>query len=103
MKLKAGSEEFYFNPHLVSQVTLSPDRSSVTVHFVHGTHLTVPLETDADRAASAEFLGNLNDEQSGFIATANHLLNLKAALWIIIPEEGPIQVRSADNRTHLLH
>jgi hypothetical protein len=31
------------------------------------------------------------------------LLNLKSALLVIVPENGPIQVRSEDNRMHALY
>src|SRR5579864_2810915 len=101
MKLKTGSDELYFNPQLISLVHLSSDRTSLTVHFVNGTYLTAPAETDDDRTSMAEFLGKLTDE-IGFLVAGNELLNLKSALWISIPGDGPIQVHSADNRTHSL-
>jgi hypothetical protein len=85
MKLRTGTEERYFNARLVSQVTLSPEGSSLTVHFVDGTHYTVPIETEEDRVSSAELLSKLTAEDSGFISVENDLLNLKSAQWILPP------------------
>jgi len=102
MKLKTSTGDMYFNPQLISHVHLSPDQSLLTVHFVNGTNLAVPAETDEERTLLADFLGQLADEQSGFIAIGPEMLNLKSALWVAIPEEGLIQVRSGDNRTHSL-
>jgi hypothetical protein len=102
MKLKTSTGDVYFNLQLISQVYLSPDRSLLTVHFVNGTIFAAPFETDEDRTHLADFLGQLADERSGFIAVGKELLNLKSALWISIPDEGPIQVRSTDSRSHSL-
>jgi hypothetical protein len=102
MKLKTSTGDVYFNPQLISLVHLSPDHSFLIVHFVNGAHFTAPSETDEERTFVAEFLGKLTDEHSGFIAAGTELVNLKSALWITIPEKGPIQVHSGDNRTHAL-
>jgi len=102
MKLKTSSGAMYFNPHLISNVHLNADRSLLTVHFVTGTHFAFPAETDQERIFFAEFLAKLTDEQSGFAAVGNEVLNLKSALWIAIPDDSPIQIRSADGRTRTL-
>ena len=102
MKLKTSTGDVYMNPQLISLVHLSPDHSFLIVHFVNGTHFTAPSETDEERTFVAAFLGKLSDESSGFVAIGTELVNLKSALWITIPEEGPIQVHLADNRTHTL-
>jgi hypothetical protein len=99
MKLMTSSGEIHFNPHLIANVHLNSDRSLLTVHFIDGTHFGFPAETDEERTFFAAFLGKLTDEQSGFVATGNEVLNLKSALWISVPDEGPIQVRSGDSRT----
>jgi hypothetical protein len=99
MKLKTGSGEIYFNPHLIANVHLNSDRSLLTMHFVDGSHMGFPADTDDERMFAAEFLAKLTAEHTGFVAVANEVLNLKSALWITIPAEGPIQVRSSDSRT----
>ena len=99
MKLKTGSGEIYFNPHLIANVHLNSDRSLLTMHFVDGTHMGFPADTDEDRMFAAEFLEKMTAEHPGFVAVENEVLNLKSALWITVPAEGPIQVRSADSRT----
>jgi hypothetical protein len=98
MKLKTGSGEIYFNPHVISHLYLNSDRSLLTVHFVNGTHSSFPAETEEERMFVAEFLAKLTHEQSGFAAIGNEVLNLKSALWIVIPPEGPIQLRTGDSR-----
>src|ERR1700733_9740043 len=102
MKLRTNSGEVYFNPQLISRVYRSPDRSSMTVHFVNGTHFTSTAATDEERNLVAEFFGRLTEEHSGFIWNEDEVLNLKSALWVAISEEGPIQVRSGDNCPHSL-
>jgi len=102
MKLKTSTGETYFKPELISHVHLSPNHSLLLVHFVNGAHFALSAETDDERTFAADFLRKLADEHSGFIAAGTELVNLKSALWITIPEEGPIQVHSADNRTHTL-
>jgi hypothetical protein len=92
----------YFNTQLISQVHLGTDQSFLTVQFVNGTNFAVPGETDEERTFLADFLGQLIDERSGFVAIGKEMLNLKSALWVAIPEEGPILVRSGDNRSHSL-
>jgi hypothetical protein len=102
VKLKTATGDMYFNPQTISRVHLSPDHSLLTVHFVNGTVFTSPAGTDHERAVAAEFLAELMQEGSGFLSSGRELLNLKSALWISIPFEGPIQVRWGDNRTHSL-
>ena len=102
MKLQHSSGEMYFNPQLISHVNISPDRSLLTVHFVNGTTYGSTAESDEDRVFAAEFLAKLTEEVGGFLATGNEVLHLKSALWVSIPEDGPIQVRTADNRTRSL-
>ena len=102
MKLRTSSGEFHFNPQTVSHVHLNADRTLLTVHFIEGTHYGFDAATDADRIYFAEFLAKLTDESSGFIAIGNEVLNLKAALWISIPIEEPIQVRLGDSRTRIV-
>jgi hypothetical protein len=103
MKLRIKTGEVYFNPQLISRVHLSSDHSSLTVHFVNGTHFISTAETHEERNLVAEFLVRLTEENSGFVSNGDEVLNLKSALWIAISEEGPIQVRSADNCPHSLH
>jgi hypothetical protein len=100
MKLKTSKGETYFNPQLISHVHLSADHSLLTLHFVNGAALGIPADSEADRAGVAEFLGKLAGETSGFATVGSEMLNLKAAFWISIPEEGPAQVRAGDNRIH---
>jgi hypothetical protein len=102
MRLKTNTGEVHFNTQTISHVHLGPDRSMVTVHFVNDTRFGLSMETDDERTVAADLLAKLADEQSGFLPVGNELLNLRSALWILIPDEGPIQVRSADNRTHSL-
>jgi hypothetical protein len=102
MKLRTSTGDMYFNPQLISQVHLGPDQSFLTVHFVNGTNFAVPGESDEDRTFLADFLRQLIDERSGFIAVGMEMLNLKSALWVAIPDEGPILVRSGDNRSYSL-
>jgi len=102
MKLRDNTGEVYFNPHLISRVHRNPDRSSLTVYFVNGTHFTSTAATDEERNLVAEFLVRLTEQHSGFIWNGDEVLNLKSALWIAISEEGPIQVRSGDNCPHSL-
>jgi hypothetical protein len=102
MKLKTASGDVYFNPHLISHVHLNTDRSLLTVHFINGTHFGFPADSDEERLFFAEFLGHLTDDSNGFAAVGNEVLNLRAALWISIPEDGPIQIRSADGRARTL-
>ncbi len=98
MKLKTTSGDIYFNPHLISHVHLNSDRTLLTVHFTNGTHSGFSAETEEDRLFTATFLEQLTAEQSGFVAVGNEVLNLQAALWVTIPDEGPIQIRSGDSR-----
>ncbi len=102
MKIKSGSGMVHFNPHLISHVYLNSDGSLLTVHFVEGSHSGFPVETEEERASAAEFLGKLTDAQSGFVAMGSEVLNLKSALWIAVPAEGPIQIRLGDNRTRFV-
>lgn len=102
VKLKTATGDVYFNTQTISRVHLSPDHSLITVHFVNGTVFTSPAGTDHERAVVAEFLAELTQNCSGFLSSGRELLNLKSALWISIPFEGPIQVRWEDNRTHSL-
>src|SRR5262249_39100802 len=102
MKLKTGSGEIYFNPQLISHVYLNPDSSLLTVHFIDGTHSGFTVETEVERAFAAELLAKLTDQTSGFVSIGNEVLNLKAALWIGVPHEGPIQIRLGDNRTRIV-
>jgi hypothetical protein len=99
MKLKTSTGEVDFNRRLISHVHLSPDHSLLTVHFINGTHFGLAAETDEERVFAGEFLAKLADESSGFISVGNEVLNLKSAMWIAIPIDGPIQVRWADNLT----
>ncbi|HET6326073.1 MAG TPA: hypothetical protein VFG04_15455 [Planctomycetaceae bacterium] len=99
MRLKTGSGDVHFNPHLISHVHLNSDRTLLTVHFINGTHSGFAAETEEDRGFTAAFLEQLTAEQSGFVAVGNEVLNLKSALWVAIPDEGPIQIRSGDSRT----
>jgi hypothetical protein len=102
MKLHTTEGEMYFNPQLITQVHLSADGSLLTIHFVNGTNFAAPAETEEEQAFLAGFLRQLVTEESGFLANGRELLNLKAALWVTLPKEGPIQVRSADNRSYTL-
>jgi hypothetical protein len=102
MRLKTNDGEVFFNPQLVSHVHLSGDQSLLTVHFVNGTAYGISTETHVESTAVAEFLTELTAEKSGFVAVGSEVLNLKSALWIVIPEQGPVQVRSGDNRTRSL-
>jgi hypothetical protein len=102
MKLKTSSGEIHFNPQTISHVHLNADHTLLTVHFIEGTHYGFDAETDADHRYFAEFLAKLTDESSGFVAIGNEVLNLKAALWISIPLEEPIQVRLGDSRTRIV-
>jgi hypothetical protein len=103
LKLKTTTGDVYFNPHLIARVHLSPDHDMITVHFVNGTQFTSPAETAQDRTRVAEFLVRLTEKNRGFLACGKELLNLKSALLVIVPENGPIQVRSEDNRMHALY
>ncbi len=102
VKLKTATGEMYFNLPMISRVHLSADHSLITVHFIKGTPFTVPAETKEERARAAEFLSQLTAESSGFLSSGKELLNLKAALWVTIPDDGPILIRTDDNRTHSL-
>ncbi len=102
MKIKTGASETYFNPHLISHVYLNADSSLLTVHFVEGSHSGFPVETEEERASAAEFLKQLTIAPGGFATIGNEVLNLKAALWIAVPDEGPIQIRLGDNRTRMV-
>lgn len=102
LRLKTEAGEIYFNPQTIARVHLSSDHAQITVHFINGTHYTTPVDTDEERAVVAQFLIELTREQSGFYSSGGELLNLKTAYWILLPEDGPIEVRAADNRTHSL-
>ena len=102
MKLRTNSGEVYFNPPLISRVHLSPDHSTLTVHFVNGPHFISTAATDEERKLFAEFLVRVSEEDSAFISDGDEVLNLKSALWVAISEEGPIQLRSGDNCPHSL-
>src|SRR5262245_45307870 len=102
VKLKTATGEVYLNPQTISRVHLSPDHSMITVHFVSGTVFSSPAGTDRERAAVAEFLASLSEAGSGFLSSGRELLNLKSALSVTIPEEGPIQVLWQDKRAHSL-
>jgi len=102
VKLQTSTGEMHFNASQISRIHLSSDHSMITVHFVKGISFNVPAETDADRRRAAEFLAQLTAENSGFLASGKELLNLRAALWVTIPEDGPVLVRTDDNRTHAL-
>jgi hypothetical protein len=102
MRLKTVDGEMYFNPHLISHVHLSGDHSLITVHFVNGSTFGASTDTHVDPEAVADFLHQLSAETSGFLATGSEVLNLKSALWVAIPDDGPVQVRSSDNRTRNL-
>jgi hypothetical protein len=99
MKLKTRAGEVYFNTQFISHINLSSDHTLLTIHFANGTASGFSAETDVESTAVANFLEQLSDEKSGFVAIGSELLNLKAALWVAIPDDGPIQVRSSDNRT----
>jgi hypothetical protein len=102
VKLKTATGEVYLNPHTISRVHLSPDHSMITVHFVNGTVFSSPTGTEQERAVVAAFLAELSKDGSGFLSSGRELLNLRSALWISIPDDGPVQVRWEDNRTHSL-
>ncbi len=102
VKLRTANGDVYLNPQAISRVYLSPDHSMITVHFVNGTVFTSPAGTDQERSVVAAFLADLSEEGSGFLSSGRELLNLRSALWISIPDEGPVQVRWEDNRTHSL-
>ena len=102
MKLRTSTGEVYFNPQLISHVHLSPDHSLLTVHFLDRSHFGSTAESDEERTFAAEFVGKLTEVNSGFIAVGHEVLNLKSALWIAIPEEGPIQVCLGNNQTRSL-
>jgi hypothetical protein len=102
VRLKTSTGEVYLNSRTISRVYLSPDHSMITVHFVNGTVFSSPTGTDRERAVVAAFLAELSEEGSGFLSSGRELLNLLSALWVSIPEDGPIQVRWQDNRTHTL-
>ena len=102
VKLKTSTGEIYFNLPMISRVHLSPDHTLITVHFIRGTPFTVPADTKEERMRAAEFLSQLTADESGFLASGKELLNLRAALWVTIPDEGPILVRTEDNRTHTI-
>jgi hypothetical protein len=97
MRLRTSTGEVYFNSQLVSHVHLSPDHSLLSVHFVNGAHFGSSADTEMERTFAAEFLEQLTDEHSGFVVVGNEVLNLKSALSITIPVEGPIHARWADN------
>src|SRR5580704_13833228 len=99
VRLKTVDGEVYFNSHLVSHLHLSSDRSLLTIHFVNGSAFGASTETQVETEAVADFLHQLSDEKSGFVASGSELLNLRSALWVAIPDEGPMQIRSSDNRT----
>ncbi len=99
MKLKTRTGEVYFNTQFISHINLSSDHSLLTIHFANGTASGFSADTDVESTAIADFLQQLSDETSGFVAVGSELLNLKSALWVAIPDDGPIQVRSGDNRT----
>jgi hypothetical protein len=100
--LKTATGEFYFNPDTIARVHLSPDHQTLTVHFVNGTLFSAPVGTEHERQTVREFLATLSEEGSGFLPSGRELLNLRSAQWVSIPEEGPVQVRWQDNRTHVL-
>jgi hypothetical protein len=102
MKLRTSAGDVYFNPQQIAHVHLNGERTLLTVRFVNGTNFATELENDADRGLVADFLSELSAEQSGFLSTGNDLLNLRSALWIAVPTDGPIQIRTAENRTHVL-
>jgi hypothetical protein len=102
MKIKTADSETYFNPHLISHVYLNSDGSLLTVHFVDGSHSGFPVETEEERASAVAFLKQLIVEPGGFATIGHEVLNLKAALWIAVPDEGPIQIRLGDNRTRMV-
>ena len=86
----------------ISRVHLSPDQSTLTVHFVNGTLFAVEVGTDQERRSIGEFLARLSQDGRGFLSSGRELLNLRSAVWVSIPDEGPVQVRWQDNRTHSL-
>src|SRR5262249_653711 len=102
VKLQTSTGEMYFNASQISRVHLSSDHSMISVHFVKGIPFSVPAETDEDRRRAADFLVQLTSDTTGFLATGKELLNLRAALRVTIPDDGPILVRTDDNRTHSL-
>ena len=102
LTLKTANGEVHFNPETISRVHLSPDHATVTVHFINGTAFSASVETDEERRIAAELFAELSQEGSGFLSSGRELLNLRSALWISIPGDGPIQIRWQDNRTHSL-
>jgi hypothetical protein len=102
MKLKTLGGEVYFNTLFISHINLSSDHSLLTIHFVDGTASGYSVGNDVESTAIADFLERISDEKSGFVTTGNEMLNLQSAHWVAIPDEGPIQVRSGDNRTRTL-
>jgi hypothetical protein len=102
MKLKTSSGEIHFNLQTISHVHLNTDGSLLTVHFTEGTHFGFDAESDDDRAFFADFLAKLTEESGGFVAIGHEVLNLKAALWISIPADEPIQIRLGDSRTRIV-
>jgi len=102
VKLKTRASEVYFNQQTISRVHLSPDHKTVTVHFTNGTAFSAPIETDEERRITAELFAELSREGSGFLSSGRELLNLRSALWVAVPDEGPVQIRWQDNRTHSL-
>ena len=99
MILKTLAGEFYFNTQFISHINLNADHSLLTIHFVNGTASGFSADADIESTAIADFLEQLSDEKSGFVAVGSEMLNLKSALWVALTNEGPIQVRSSDNRT----
>jgi hypothetical protein len=99
VRLKTVDGDVYFNSNLISHVHLSSDRSLLTIHFVNGSAFGASTEHHVETEAVADFLHQLSDVNSGFVASGSELLNLKSALWVAIPDDGPIQIRSSDNRT----
>jgi hypothetical protein len=99
MKLKTLAGEFYFNTQYISHINLNSDHTLLTIHFVNGTASGFSADTDIESTAIADFLEQLTDEKSGFVAVGSEMLNLKSALWVALTNDGPIQVRSSDNRT----
>ena len=99
MKLKTLAGDFYFNTQFISHINLNSDHSLLTIHFVNGTASGFSADTDIESSSIADFLEQLTDEKSGFVAIGSELLNLRSALWVAITNDGPIQIRSSDNRT----
>ena len=100
--LETTKGDLYFNPETISRVHLSPDHSTLTVHFVNGTLFSVDVGSDQERRSIGEFLARLSQDGRGFLSSGRELLNLRSAVWVSIPDEGPVQVRWQDNRTHSL-